>query len=124
MPSIRCRMGHFFNTYMNSFLFSILAQTPTPPPAPPDSTGSSIFMMVMMVVVFWLFLIRPQQKRQKEMTDRISALKTGDRVVTTGGIHGTVSNVKDGPTLVLKVDDSTKLTVDKSAIANVLPKEA
>ena len=124
MPSIRCRKGHFFKTYMNSFLFSILAQTPTPPPAAPDSTGSSIFMMVMMVVVFWLFLIRPQQKRQKEMANRISALKTGDRVVTTGGIHGTVSNVKDGPTLVLKVDDSTKLTVDKSSIANVLPKEA
>ena len=124
MPSIRWRMGHFFKTYMNSFLFSILAQTPTPPPAPPDSTGSSIFMMVMMVVVFWLFLIRPQQKRQKEMTERISSLKTGDRVITSGGIHGIVSNVKDGSTLVLKVDDSTKLTVDKSAIANVLPKEA
>lgn len=124
MLSNRCRMGHFFKTYMNSFLFSILAQTPTPPPAPPDSTGSSIFMMVMMVVVFWLFLIRPQQKRQKEMANRISALKTGDRVITTGGIHGTVSNVKDGPTLMLKVDDSTKLEVDKSAIAHVVPKEA
>ncbi len=81
-------------------------------------------MMVMMIVVFWLFLIRPQQKRQKELTARISALKTGDRVVTNSGIHGTVSNVKDGPTLVLKVDDNTKLTVDKSAVATVLPKEA
>lgn len=81
-------------------------------------------MMVMMIVVFYLFLIRPQQKRQKELTARITALKTGDRVVTSGGIHGTVSNVKDGATLVLKVDDNTKLTMDKSSIATVLPKEA
>lgn len=110
---------------MTSFLFSILAEAPIPePPKQQASIADSIPMMLMMVVVFWLFLIRPQQKRQKEMTNRINALKTGDRVVTTGGIHGTVSNVKDGPTLVLKVDDSTKLTVDKSSIANVLPKEA
>lgn len=81
-------------------------------------------MMGMMIVVFWLFLIRPQQKRQKEMNARIAALKTGDKVVTSGGIHGTVSNVKDGPTLVLKVDENTKLTIDKSAIAVVQPKEA
>ena len=81
-------------------------------------------MMVGLIAVFWLFLIRPQQKRQKELTTRIASLKTGDRVVTTGGIYGVVSNVKDGPTLVLKVDDNTKLTVDKSSIANVLAKEA
>ncbi len=117
-------MGHFFKIYMNSFLFPILAQTLTPPPVREASIVDSIPMMLMMVVVFWLFLIRPQQKRQKEMANRISALKTGDRVVTTGGIHGTVSNVKDGPTLMLKVDDSTKLEVDKSAIAHVVTKEA
>ena len=81
-------------------------------------------MMVGLIAVFWLFLIRPQQKRQKELTTRIASLKTGDRVVTTGGIYGVVSNVKDGPTLVLKVDDNTKLTVDKTSIANVLAKEA
>ena len=106
---------------MHSFSFLILAQGATPPP---DNTIASFFPIVMMVLVFWLFIIRPQQKRTKEMNARIEALKTGDRVVTTGGIHGTVSNVKDGPTLVLKVDDNTKLTVDKSAIANVLSKEA
>jgi preprotein translocase subunit YajC len=107
---------------IHSFTLSIFAQSA--PPAPPDNTTSSLLMMGMMIVVFWLFLIRPQQKRQKEMNARIAALKTGDKVVTTGGIHGTVSNVKDGPTLVLKVDENTKLTIDKSAIAVVLPKEA
>jgi preprotein translocase subunit YajC len=107
---------------MHSFSIPIFAQGATPA-APPDSMAN-LFMMVMMIVVFWLFLIRPQQKRQKELNARIASLKTGDRVVTTGGIHGTVSNVKDGATLILKVDDSTKLTVDKSSIAVVLSKEA
>jgi preprotein translocase subunit YajC len=49
----------------------------------------------------------------------IGALKTGDKVVTTGGIHGIISNVKDGSTLLLKVDDGCKLEVDKSAIATI-----
>ncbi len=104
---------------MTSILFTTLAQQP-----PPENILSGMFLPMMLLVVFWLFLIRPQQKRQKELTARISALKTGDRVVTISGIHGTVSNVKDGPTLVLKVDDNTKLTVDKSAVATVLSKEA
>jgi preprotein translocase subunit YajC len=106
---------------MHSLLFLILAEGATPPPENPIA---SFFPIVMMVLVFWLFIIRPQQKRTKEMAARIEALKTGDRVVTTGGIHGTVSNLKDGPTLVLKVDDNTKLTVDKSSIATVVSKEA
>jgi len=76
------------------------------------------------MVIMWLFMIRPQQKKQKELLARIAAIKTGDRVVTTGGVHGVVTNVKDGPTLVLKVDDNCKLTVDKSAVVTVLTKEA
>lgn len=76
------------------------------------------------MVIMWVLMIRPQQKRQKELAARISGLKTGDKVVTTGGVHGTVSNVKDGPTLTLKVDDNCKLTVDKSSIATVLTKDA
>jgi len=76
------------------------------------------------MVIMWVLMIRPQQKRQKELAARISALKTGDRVVTVGGVHGVVSNVKDGPTLILKVDDNCKLTVEKTSIATVLSKEA
>lgn len=72
-----------------------------------------------MVVIFYVILIRPQQTKQKELQKLISNLKTGDKVVTNGGIHGIVSNVKDGPTLVLKVADNVKIEVDKSAIASV-----
>ncbi len=64
-------------------------------------------------------MIRPQQKKQKELAALIASVKTGDKVVTTGGIHGIVSNVKDGATLSLKVADNVKIEVDKSAIASV-----
>lgn len=84
---------------------------------------STFIMFGAIMVIMWVLMIRPQQKRQKELAAKIAGLKTGDRVVTSGGIHGVVSNVKDGPTLTLKVDDSVKLTVDKSAVAIVLPKE-
>jgi preprotein translocase subunit YajC len=101
----------------------ILAQGQPPAPPGPDPTSNLIFFGAI-IVIMWVLMIRPQQKRQKELAARIAGLKTGDRVVTVGGVHGTVSNVKDGPTLVLKVDDNCKLTVDKTSIATVLSKDA
>jgi preprotein translocase subunit YajC len=94
-----------------------------PPQPPRDDPSSMLVLFGAVMVIMWVLMIRPQQKRQKELAARISALKTGDRVVTIGGVHGTVSNVKDGPTLLLKVDDNCKLTVDKSSIATVLSKD-
>ena len=72
-----------------------------------------------MAVIFYFLLIRPQQKKQKELQTLVSSLKTGDKVVTNGGIHGIVANVKDGATLSLKIADNVKIEVDKSAIALV-----
>ena len=100
-----------------------LAQGQNPQPPGADPTSTMIWFGAIMVIM-WVLMIRPQQKRQKELAARIAGLKTGDRVVTIGGVHGTVSNVKDGPTLTLKVDDNCKLTVDKSSIATVLSKDA
>ncbi len=89
-------------------------------PAPPaGSPFNQLFFLVPMVVIFYVLLIRPQQTKQKELQKMISNLKTGDKVVTNGGIHGIVTNVKDGPTLVLKVADNVKIEVDKSAISSV-----
>ena len=102
----------------------ILAQQPVPGTDPSLGMMNQIVWFGAIMVIMWLFMIRPQQKKQKELLARISALKTGDRVVTTGGVHGTVSNVKDGPTLTLKVDDNCKITVDKAAIVTVLTKDA
>jgi preprotein translocase subunit YajC len=105
---------------------AFLAQQPQPVPgADPSLEMWKMFIWFgAIMVMMWVLMIRPQQKKQKELAARISAVKTGDRVVTTGGVHGVVANVKDGPTLVLKVDDNCKLTVDKTAIATVLQKEA
>jgi preprotein translocase subunit YajC len=87
------------------------------PPSQPQ--GGFMILMVSMLLIMYVLMIRPQQKRQKEAAAMVKALKTVDKVVTNGGIHGIVSNVKDGPTLMLKVADNVKLEVDKSAIASV-----
>ena len=71
-----------------------------------------------MAVIFYFLLIRPQQKRQKEHQRLLSDLKTGDKVVTTSGIHGLIANVKD-TTFLVKIADNVKIEVDKNAIASV-----
>jgi preprotein translocase subunit YajC len=69
-------------------------------------------------VIFYFLLIRPQQKRQKEHQNLLSNLKTGDKVVTSSGIHGLIANVKD-TTFLVKIADNVKIEVDKNAIASV-----
>jgi preprotein translocase subunit YajC len=69
-------------------------------------------------VIFYFLLIRPQQKRQKEHQNLLSNLKTGDKVITSSGIHGLIANVKD-TTFLVKIADNVKIEVDKNAIASV-----
>jgi preprotein translocase subunit YajC len=69
-------------------------------------------------VIFYFLLIRPQQKRQKDHQKLLSNLKTGDKVITSSGIHGLIANVKD-TTFLVKVADNVKIEVDKNAIASV-----
>ncbi|HSG29209.1 MAG TPA: preprotein translocase subunit YajC [Candidatus Krumholzibacterium sp.] len=95
--------------------------------ASPDSSGGgSSFMMfipiILVFVVFYFLLIRPQQKKQKEHQNMVSQLKKGDKVVTNGGIYGTVSDAKDH-IVVLKIAENVKIEVVKSAIATVLEKK-
>jgi preprotein translocase subunit YajC len=70
-------------------------------------------------VIFYFLILRPQKQQQKKLTEMVAALKTGDKVVTTGGIHGIIANVKDGTTLILKVDDNSRMEVDKASIATI-----
>ena len=79
-------------------------------------------MMGLMVVMFYFLLIRPQQRQRKEQTARIAALQTGDKVITTSGIHGIVHNVKEH-TVVIKVAEGTMIEFDKAAVAAVHKKE-
>jgi preprotein translocase subunit YajC len=74
--------------------------------------------MLLIIGVFYVLLIRPQQKRQKELQQTISQLKTGDRVVTTGGIIGTITTVRDTSFLIRSADKSI-LEIARSAVAGI-----
>jgi preprotein translocase subunit YajC len=77
-----------------------------------------MFFLIIMLVVYWVFLIRPQSKKRKELAQKLSNLKKGDRVVTIGGIHGKVVSVKE-KVVVLRIDDRAEITFDKNAISTV-----
>ncbi len=79
---------------------------------------SQILLPVIMVVVFWVVLIRPQQKRQKEVANKIKALKKNDKIVTIGGLHGSVTHVGE-KTFSLRVADGVTMKFDKSSVATV-----
>jgi len=87
--------------------------------APTNGSESNPLMsflpMILIIVVFYFFMIRPQMKRQKELTAFRNSIAKGDKVVTTGGIYGKVVDLKDN-TVLLQVDDNVKIRVDKSAI--------
>jgi len=76
---------------------------------------SMIIMLVLIFVVMWLFMIRPQQKKQKELNAFRDSLKKGDKVVTVGGIYGTVVEVKD-KNVIISIDDNVKIRVDKASL--------
>ncbi len=110
---------------MTITIFSFLAQA-APAAAPEANSAQMMSTMIWfgaIMVIMWVLMIRPQQKKQKELLARIESLKTGDKVVTLGGIHGVVTNAGSGTTLTLRVDDGVKLTVDKSAISTIIAKE-
>ena len=72
-------------------------------------------MLALIFVVMWFFMIRPQRKQQKELQNFRDSLKKGDKVVTIGGIYGTIADVKDTYVL-LEVDKDVKIRVNKQAI--------
>jgi preprotein translocase subunit YajC len=102
-------------------LLNTLAAAPAPQ-GPQSIIGNPMFMMVIMIVLFYFLLIRPQQRQRKEQAARIAALKTGDKVITTAGLHGIVHSVKD-TTVVIKVAEGTNLEFDKAAVASVAKKD-
>lgn len=91
--------------------------------ADPTAAGGGLFSMIfpfiLMIAVFYFLLIRPQQKKQKARTAMLSALKKGDKIITIGGLHGTIVEITDD-TVVLRVNDVTKLTFDRSSISHVV----
>ena len=87
--------------------------------APAPSGFGMLMPLVLIVGIMYLFMIRPQQKKQKETQKMIDSLKKGDKVVTIGGIHGTIASTKEN-TVLVKVDDNTKIEFNRTAIATVI----
>ena len=84
-------------------------------PAQQGSMWSSLLMIVMLFVVMYFFMIRPQRKQQKELENFRNSLSKGQKVVTAGGIYGTVKEVKEFH-ILMEVDSNVTLRVDKTAV--------
>ena len=95
-----------------------LAQQSASPAAPQADLLQTLLPFLFMGVLFYFLLIRPQQKRQKQHQQLLANLKTGDKVVTSSGIHGLIANVKE-TTFLLKIADNVKIEIDKSSISGV-----
>ena len=77
--------------------------------------------LILIFVIFYFLLIKPQQKKAKEHANMVANLQKNDEVVTTGGIHGTIVNVKD-KTVVLRVDENTRIEIEKNCVTYVVKK--
>ncbi len=80
---------------------------------------STLIMFGAIFLIFYFMIIRPQQKRAKEREKMLSALQKGDKVVTSGGMHGTIAGL-DEKTVLLQVSDNVKIKFERSAVATVL----
>lgn len=77
--------------------------------------ASPVFMLPVIFLIFYFIVIRPQKKQEKERQKMISGLNKNDEIITSGGIHGTIVNVKE-KTVVIRVDDNAKLEIEKSSV--------
>lgn len=96
-----------------------------PPPANGEGTAGaggligSFLPLILIIGIFYFLIIRPQSKKRKETEKMLASIKKGDKVVTIGGVHGIVQNVRD-TTVIIKVDDNVKMEFLRSAISSVL----
>ena len=86
--------------------------------APTSGLGGSLVMLVVMFAVFYFMLIRPENKRKKEAEQMRSSVKNGDKIVTIGGICGTVVNVKDNRIVIETSADQVRIEFEKWAISS------
>ena len=108
------------NNHIHSmFLFASPAGGQTP------NQFIQLVPLVLIFVVFYFFMIRPQQKKQKDREKVLESLKRGDKIVTIGGVHGTVAGIDtDKKTVLVQVSDTTKIKFDRTAIANIDKQES
>ncbi|MDR1803861.1 MAG: preprotein translocase subunit YajC [Treponema sp.] len=103
---------------MNLFYLPLLMGAPQGGEATPGSTLMSFLPLVAIIGIFYFLILRPQNKKQKETQKMLSTLKKGDRVITIGGIHGVIQSVKES-TVIVKIDENTKVEFNRGAISSV-----
>ena len=86
------------------------------PQSAQTSSLLNLLPLVFIFVIFYFLLIRPQKTKEKEHQKMLNSLNKNEEIVTTGGIHGTIVNVKD-KTLILRVDENVKIEIEKSCVA-------
>ena len=94
-------------------MYLFFAQTAQRPP-----TMVSLMPIILIFIIFYFLIIRPQRQKQAEHQKMVQSLKKNDEVITIGGIHGTIVNVKDN-SVVLRIADNMKIEIQKSAVAGL-----
>jgi len=108
---------------MSHPLFPLLAQAAAAAGTPAAGFNPTpIVYMVCIFAIFYFLAIRPQSQRQKQLDAMVKGIKTGDRVITSSGIHGMVSNVKE-TTVILKIADNVKIELEKSSVGSVVKRD-
>ena len=79
---------------------------------------STVIMFGLIIIIFYFMILRPQQKRQKEREKLLTSLKKGDKIVTVGGLYGTIVGLED-KTVVVQVADNVKLKFDKTSVSSI-----
>ncbi len=114
-----------FSYYAAAFMsmaIPVFAQEGGKPATGAFGFSSFLPMMLVMFAIIYFFMIRPEQKKQKEKRNMLQNVKKGDKVVTLGGIYGTVGNVKDD-SVMLRIGDNITVKFSKSAISTIINKE-
>ena len=101
-----------------SFLSFVIAEGA---PDPIQNMLTTILPFAAIILIFYFMMIRPQQKRQKEVKSMLEAMKKGDKIVTSSGIHGTIINIEDG-IVTVQIADNTHVRFEKVAISTVVTK--
>ena len=118
-------MFSIFPTIQNAMthLSAIASATPFLAQAAPPPGGLMSFLpMILIFGAMYFFLIAPQRKKQKEHEKLLSTLSSGDEIVTTGGIYGTITNVKDDR-FVVRIADNTKIELGKAFVQTVIKRQ-
>ena len=103
---------------MSDFVFYLLMAAP-PADGPAPNPIVTFLPFIAIIAIFYFLIIRPQSRKQKETQKMLSALKKGEKIVTVGGIHGTIQTVREH-SIVVKVDANTKIEFSRSAVSTIV----